>query len=120
MISFSFFSKRVWSLKDFEIGRPLGRGKFGNVYLAREKRYKYIVALKVLFISQLQRSAVEHQFRREVEIQAHLRHPNILRMFGYFYDDNRIYIILEYAAGGELYKQLRLCRRFNETLSAKV
>ena len=37
-----------WSLKDFEIGRPLGRGKFGDVYLAREKKSKFIVALKVL------------------------------------------------------------------------
>jgi len=34
-------------LDDFEIGRPLGKGKFGNVYLAREKNTKYIVALKV-------------------------------------------------------------------------
>jgi hypothetical protein len=36
-----------WQLDDFDIGRPLGRGKFGNVYLAREKRSQYIVALKV-------------------------------------------------------------------------
>lgn len=36
-----------WSLSDFDIGKPLGRGKFGNVYLAREKQSKYIVALKV-------------------------------------------------------------------------
>ena len=44
-------------------------GKFGNVYLAREKRSKYIVALKVLFKSQLQKGGVEHQLRREIEIQ---------------------------------------------------
>lgn len=37
---------RRWSLSDFDIGRPLGRGKFGNVYLAREKQSKFIVALK--------------------------------------------------------------------------
>ena len=42
-----------WKLEDFEIGRPLGKGKFGNVYLAREKRSKYIIALKVLFKSQV-------------------------------------------------------------------
>lgn len=41
-----FFRKR-WSLDDFDIGKPLGKGKFGNVYLAREKNSKYIVALKV-------------------------------------------------------------------------
>ena len=38
--------------------RPLGKGKFGNVYLAREKKSKYIVALKVLFKSQLQKAQV--------------------------------------------------------------
>ena len=48
-------------------------GKFGNVYLAREKRTKFVVALKVLFKSQLQKASVEHQLRREIEIQAHLR-----------------------------------------------
>ena len=38
---------RRWQLTDFDIGKPLGRGKFGNVYLARERQSKYIVALKV-------------------------------------------------------------------------
>jgi len=94
-------------LEDFDIGRPLGKGKFGNVYLAREKASKYIVALKVLFKSQLQKAQVEHQLRREIEIQSHLRHNNILRLFGYFYDESRVYLILEYAPRGELYKSLQ-------------
>ena len=93
-----------WELADFEIGRPLGKGKFGNVYLAREKRSKFIVALKVLFKSQLQKAHVEHQLRREIEIQSHLRHPHVLRMFGYFYDETRVYLILEFAPRGEMYK----------------
>lgn len=50
------------------------------------KQSSQIVALKVLFKSQLKQSQVEHQLRREVEIQSHLRHPNILRLYGYFYD----------------------------------
>ena len=66
-----------WTLQDFDIGRPLGKGKFGNVYLAREKSSKYIVALKVLFKSQLQKAQVEHQLRREIEIQSHLRWVNV-------------------------------------------
>ena len=41
-------AKSRWTLRDFDIGKPLGRGKFGNVYLAREKKSKYICALKVL------------------------------------------------------------------------
>lgn len=34
-------------MDNFDIGRPLGKGKFGNVYLAREKSQKFVVALKV-------------------------------------------------------------------------
>ncbi len=110
-----------WKLEDFDIGRPLGKGKFGNVYLAREKKSKYIVALKVLFKSQLQKAQVEHQLRREIEIQSHLRHPNILRLFGYFYDETRVYLILEFAPGGEMYKALQKqpTKRFDEVRVAK-
>jgi len=110
---------KQWCLDDFEIGKPLGRGKFGSVYLAREKGTKYIVALKVLQKSQLLKAGVEHQLRREIEIQSHLRHRNILRMFGYFYDAKRIYLILEFSPGGELYKKLTQKGRFDEKRSAK-
>ncbi|CAI5490060.1 unnamed protein product [Closterium sp. Naga37s-1] len=107
-----------WSLEDFDIGRPLGRGKFGSVYLAREKKSKFIVALKVLFKNQLQESQVEHQLRREIEIQSHLRHPHILRLFGFFYDEKRVYLILEFAAGGELYRELQKSQQFSEQRAA--
>lgn len=110
---------KQWSLKDFEIGKPLGRGKFGSVYLAREKQTKYIVAIKVLQKSQLLKAGVEHQLRREIEIQSHLRHKHILRMFGYFYDAKRIYLILEYSPGGELYKRLMDKGRFSDKTSAR-
>lgn len=70
------------------------------MYLAREKKSKFIVALKVLFKKDIKEFNNEHQVRREVEIQTHLRHPNILRMYGYFHDESRVYLILEYAPKG--------------------
>lgn len=59
---------------------------FLSLHRSRHVQSKYVVALKVLFKNQLQQSQVEHQLRREIEIQSHLRHPNILRLYGYFYD----------------------------------
>ena len=112
------FADKVWSLNDFEIGKPLGKGKFGSVYLAREKKSKFIVALKILFKSQLVKSNVEHQLRREIEIQSHLRHPHILRLYGYFHDATRIFLILEFAPRGEMYKELQKQRRFSEETAA--
>ena len=61
---------------------------------------------------------MEHQLRREVEIQAHLRHANILRLYGYFYDKEKIYLILEYAAKGELYRELQRAGKFTEQQTA--
>uniref|UniRef100_A0A8C8W8B9 non-specific serine/threonine protein kinase n=1 Tax=Peromyscus maniculatus bairdii TaxID=230844 RepID=A0A8C8W8B9_PERMB len=103
---------------DFDIGRPLGKGKFGNVYLAREKQSKFILALKVLFKTQLEKAGVEHQLRREVEIQSHLRHPNILRLYGYFHDATRVYLILEYAPLGTVYRELQKLSKFDEQRTA--
>lgn len=110
---------RAWTLDDFEIGKPLGKGKYGSVYLAREKRTKYIVGLKVLFKNQLIKGQVEHQLRREIEIQSHLRHPNILRLFGYFHDQHRVFLILEFAAHGELFTHLRDANKFDEPRAAR-
>lgn len=112
--------QKSWALQDFEMGKPLGKGKFGHVYLAREKRTGYIVALKVLYKAELESSRVEKQLRREIEIQSHLRHPNVLRLYGWFYDEKRVYLILEFAAKGELYKHLRAIGKFPEPQAAKV
>ncbi|KAG5031147.1 hypothetical protein JHK82_014760 [Glycine max] len=60
-----------------------------NVDLYISEMTSHIVALKVLFKCQLQQSQVVHQLQREVEIQSHLRHPHILRLYGYFYDQTK-------------------------------
>lgn len=143
----SFYSYE-WSKDDFELGCPLGRGKFGRVYVAREKRTHFMVALKVLFKSEVTKGRVEKQISHEIEIQSRLRyvclcvtmrtlnliykfrfdltilflrHPNILRLYTYFHDDKRIYLALELASEGELYRHLQLSPngRFSEGRSAR-
>ncbi|KAG2223896.1 hypothetical protein INT45_009348 [Circinella minor] len=111
--------RKQWSLSDFEIGRALGKGNFGQVYLAREKQSGFVVALKVLYKKALADSKVERQLRREVEIQGNLRHPNILRLYGYFHDETRVFLILELAAKGELYKELQAQKKFPEEVAAR-
>jgi aurora kinase, other len=77
-----------------------------------------VVALKVLSKRQLVKEQVVSQLRREIEIHTHLRHENILRMYGFFFDEKRVYIILEYAAGGELYSILRDSGHLDERVAA--
>ena len=80
---------KAWSLDDFEIGRELGTGKFGQVYLAREKTSLMVVALKVLVKDQLKAAGVAHQLRKEVEIHSRIRHENILPLYATFQDATR-------------------------------
>ena len=115
--------KRIWTLNDFEIGKFLGAGKFGKVYLAREKQTHFVVVLKFLKKKQLIevffiQCKLEKQLKREIEIQSHLKHSNILRLYGYFWDNKRIYLILEYAPDGDVFNELRQSERFNEAKAA--
>lgn len=121
--------ERPWALEDFTLGKPIGRGKFGNVYLGRERRTRASVALKVLFKAPLVAAECMHALRREVEIQSRLMHPNIVQLFGsdkcafkyiiscahsccahtcirYFHDTKSVYLILEFAPNGELFKAI--------------
>eukprot|EP00913_Durusdinium_trenchii_P015021 g14087.t1 len=104
--------------EDIDVGKRLGAGKFGSVYVARCRRTGFIFALKVLDKRQLIKHRVEHQLRREIEIQSHCRHVNILRLYTFFHDEKRVYLCLEMAPGGELYGLLQSRGTFSEARSA--
>ncbi|KAI0407530.1 serine/threonine-protein kinase [Xylaria palmicola] len=103
----------------FEIGRPLGKGKFGRVYLARHRKSGYICALKMLKKEEITREKAEIHVRREIEVHGNLRHPGILGFYGWFHDSRRIFLVLEYAAGGELFKILQRQGHFSELRAAQ-
>ncbi|KAG6533125.1 hypothetical protein ZIOFF_006990 [Zingiber officinale] len=117
-------AKEEWSIADFEIGKFIGEGKFGKVYLAREKqvlfRSGYVVALKVIFKAKLEKYRSHSHLRREIEIQHNLNHSNVLRLFAWFHDETRVFLVLEYAARGELYKVLKSLHHFSEKRTATV
>lgn len=95
---------RPWCIDDFALGKPLGKGKFGLVYLGKQKCTGTQIALKVLFKQPMLVANCMHNLRREVEIQTRLRHRNITRLNGFFHDAKNVYLILEFLPGGELYK----------------
>ncbi|KAG0206582.1 hypothetical protein BGX28_002018 [Mortierella sp. GBA30] len=110
---------REWCLEDFELARPLGKGQFGQVYLMRERQSGFVVAMKVIYKSALMKANMEHQLRREIDIQSNLKHKHILRLDTFFHDKTKVYLVLEYAPQGELYKKLRKEKRFPERQSSK-
>jgi serine/threonine protein kinase len=111
--------QKDWTIDDFELGKPLGRGRFGEVWLAREKQSGLITAIKLIRKNKITETNCIKQIRREIEIHQHLKHENILRMYGYFVDSENIYLILEYAANGEFFSYLQREKRFVERKAAK-
>lgn len=109
---------QTFTLNDILVGKRLGAGKFGSVYVAQDRRTGFMFALKVLDKAQLIKHRVEHQLRREIEIQSHCRHVNILRLYNFFHDEKRVYLMLEMAPGGELYALLQARGCFSEARSA--
>ncbi|EAL48567.1 serine threonine protein kinase 6 putative [Entamoeba histolytica] len=111
--------KKKFSITDFDIGKPLGHGTFGNVYLAKLKGANYVCALKIIFKTKLQESRIGIQIQREVDIQSQLNHPNILKLFGFFEDIKRWFLVLEYCKNGELSRLLQQAGRFDERTAAR-
>jgi aurora kinase len=100
--------KKRFTVNDFEFGRLIGKGRFAKVYLVRERLQGFVVVLKCIQKKKLTKYHAEKALRNEIEIQSHLNeHVNILRLFGYFDDDDYIYLILEYAERGDLFYNFR-------------
>lgn len=76
------------------------------VFLAVEKSKKHEVALKLLKKRQLEEENLSSQVRHEITIQSSIKHPNILKLYGCFHDENNIYLILEYAPNGTLRREI--------------
>ena len=72
------------TLDDFVIGKFLGRGKYGTVYLARHVGSGMLVALKVLYKAFILKERCEGQIRRELDVHANLLHVNCVRLYCWF------------------------------------
>ncbi|KAF8314143.1 kinase-like domain-containing protein [Cantharellus anzutake] len=111
----SSYTPNAWTLDSFEIGRCLGRGGFGRVYMAQTKEApKFILALKCLYKAELKEEHAKEQLCREMEIQKELRHPNVLRLYGFFHDENQVFLMLELTPKGDIFKHLTTLGHFSE------
>lgn len=71
-----------FSEKDFIDIKPIGHGKFGYVYRARQRTVGTSVALKVLMKQQILSMDCLHMLKREIEIHSRMHHPNIVKLYG--------------------------------------
>ncbi|CAN4098677.1 unnamed protein product [Withania somnifera] len=102
----------------YELGKLLGCGAFAKVYHAREINSGTSVAIKV--INKNNKDGLpEKRIEREVCILRRLQHPYIVRLHEVLATKTKIYFVMEYVKGGELFNQIANKGRFSEDLSRK-
>lgn len=96
------------SLKDFVIGKELGKGAFGTVCIATSKTDGQIYAMKRVKLSALNIKERENALN-EVRILASLSHPNIIRFEETFFDEDSktLNIVMEFADAGDIESKLK-------------
>jgi len=100
-------------LEDFDLLKVLGKGGFGKVMLVRKKGTTDIFAMKVLKKEAvIRRNQVAHT-KTETHILRQIRHPFLTRMHFAFQSEGKLYMVLNYLPGGELFYRLKREGRFS-------
>ena len=113
-------------IDNYIIGKKLGEGTFSKVYIGTHKKTKEKVAIKVMSKNQIKEESDKQRIIKEINIQKRCHHINIIQQYNIIETKTLIYIITEYASGGELFDyivqkkklyEIEACRFYNQIIS---
>ncbi|PPR94896.1 hypothetical protein GOBAR_AA25767 [Gossypium barbadense] len=90
----------------YEIGRTIGEGTFAKVKFARNTETGEPVALKILDKEKVLKHKMAEQIKREIATMKLIKHPNVVRLYEVMGSKTKIFIVLEYVTGGELFDKI--------------
>lgn len=103
---------RLFRLQDFTFGKTVGTGTFGRVRLVSLRDHDKYFAMKIMRKNDIVRlHQIDHIFSEKF-LLSRLNCPFIIRLYGTFQDQQNLFMLLEYAIGGELFTYLRRAGRF--------
>lgn len=106
---------------EYELEDKLGSGAFSVVYKCRERQSGDIRAVKIVNKSSLTKQHVNLSNKlQEIQVLKRLDHPNIIKLFKGYEDEKNFYIVMEFCAGGELFKRITEKYTFTENQIAKI
>ncbi|KAE9117346.1 hypothetical protein PF007_g9317 [Phytophthora fragariae] len=94
-------------LDDYEVLKPIGKGKFSVVFKAKRRRDGQAVALKKIAIFDLMNLKAREKTLKEVRLVQSVSHSNIIQYLDAFVQNNELYIAFEWAEAGDLKRQIR-------------
>ncbi|KAG0489445.1 hypothetical protein HPP92_006308 [Vanilla planifolia] len=90
----------------YELGRTIGEGTFAKVRFARNTQTGEPVAIKILAKEKVLKHKLVEQIEREIAIMKLIKHPNVVRLQEVMGSKSKIFIVLEYVTGGELFDKI--------------
>lgn len=90
----------------YEMGKLLGQGTFAKVYKGRNIATNESVAIKVISKDQVRKAGMMEQITREISVMRLVRHPNVVELKEVMATRGRIYFVMEYVKGGELFAKV--------------
>ncbi|CAK7350406.1 unnamed protein product [Dovyalis caffra] len=93
-------------MKRYELGRLLGQGTFAKVYHARNLKSGQSVAIKIIDKEKVLKSGLIDQIKREISVMRLVRHPNIVQLYEVMASRTKIYFVMEFVKGGELFNMV--------------
>ncbi|XP_050139505.1 CBL-interacting serine/threonine-protein kinase 10-like [Malus sylvestris] len=93
-------------MQRYELGRLLGQGTFARVHYARSLITNQGVAIKVIDKEKIMKVGLMDQIKREISVMRLVRHPNIIHLYEVMATKTKIYFVIEYAKGGELFNKV--------------
>ncbi|KAL9351045.1 hypothetical protein Peur_058300 [Populus x canadensis] len=97
-------------MENYELVKDIGSGNFGVARLMRHKQTRELVAMKYIERGR----KIDENVAREIINHKSLRHPNIIRFREVVLTPTHLAIVMEYAAGGELFERICNAGRFSE------
>ncbi|KAK8950485.1 CBL-interacting protein kinase 18 [Platanthera guangdongensis] len=93
-------------LQKYELGRLLGQGTFAKVYYARSISTSQSVAIKMIDKEKVLKVGLMDQIKREISVMRLVQHPNIVQLYEVMATKTKIYFVMEYIKGGELFDRI--------------
>ncbi|KAL0222795.1 hypothetical protein P9112_002185 [Eukaryota sp. TZLM1-RC] len=112
-------NSRVKRVGNYTLGSVIGEGTFGTVRRAIHIPTNSKVAMKVLEKSKIQDHADIERITREIRILRLLDHPNLIRLLEVIDSPRHLYLVMEYASGGELFDYIVAHTRIKEKEACK-
>lgn len=98
--------KRTILFNKYEIGKTLGQGNFAKVYHGRNVSTNENVAIKVIKKEKLKKERLMKQIKREVSVMSLVRHPHIVELKEVMANKAKVFMVVEYVKGGELFAKV--------------